>query len=94
MNSESKSAKIPPPKKQKTNKTSKEAYLIDQRMGFFRSQVNKVDNADEIFGKNVVCSLKTINDDHTKEYANLKIQEILFQDHCGIGSSESFLSPP
>lgn len=76
MNSESKSAKRPPPKKQKTNKTSKEAYLIDQRMGFFRSQVSKVDNADEIFGKNVICSLKTINDDHTKEYAKLKIQEI------------------
>ena len=27
-------------------------------MAFFRSQVNKVDDANEIFGKSVACSLK------------------------------------
>ena len=43
-------------------------------MAFFRSQVNKVDNAHEIFGKSVACSLKRINDDHTKEYAKQGLQ--------------------
>lgn len=45
-------------------------------MTFFRLHVNKLHAVDEIFGKSVACFLKRINDDHTKEYAKLKIQEI------------------
>ena len=87
------STKRPLAKRQKRMvKVAKEDLLIDQALSALQSKVATPEDGDDIFGKNVACSLKKINDEQTKEYAKLKIQEILFQARCGALSREQMLS--
>ena len=42
-----------------------------------------------MFGKTVACSLKRVNGKHMKEYAKLKIQEVLFRCHSSQNQQSS-----
>ena len=56
---------------------------MDQAASFFQERRNRKNDGDEIFGKNVACSLRKIENENLKEHAKLKIQQILFEAHCG-----------
>ena len=48
-----------------------------------------MEEPENIFGKTVACSLKILNGKHTKEYAKLKIQEVLFRCHSSQNQQSS-----
>ena len=70
-------------KKQKLIKTLKKTILWIKPHLFFQERQSRKDDADEIFGRNVACFLRTIKDENIKEYTKLKIQQFLFQAQCG-----------
>ena len=58
--------------------------MLDQAMSVLKSSQNKVLNADEVFGQSVGLSLQNVSDKQAKEFAKVKIQEILFKAQFGI----------
>lgn len=52
---------------------------MDQAGNFFQERQNRKNDGDEIFGKNVACSLRKIKDKNRKGYTTLKIQKFLFK---------------
>ena len=50
------------------------ACLMDHTTSFCQERQNRKDGEDEIFGKDVACSLRKIKDENLKEYTKLKIQ--------------------
>lgn len=86
-----KSTKRPLEKQQKsTEKILKEDLLIDQALLALERKNVTQEDGDDIFGKNVACSLRKISDEQLKEFTKLKIQEILFQARCGSVSQDPF----
>lgn len=78
------STKRPLPKKKKQENKSKEDCLLDQAASVLWSRQNKVVDSEEVFGQNVAHSLRAIPDKRAREYAKVKIQEILFQAQFGM----------
>ena len=48
-----------------------------------RTQVKEI-HADDLFGQSIGASLKSIPDQRSKEFAKVKIQEIIFQARFGL----------
>ena len=46
-----------------------------------KSKKDKMEEPEDIFRKSVACSLKRLNGEHMKEYAKVKIQEVVFRCH-------------
>ena len=84
-------------KKQKLIKTLKKNISWIEPHLFFQERQNRKDNGDEIFGKDVPCSLRKIKDENLKEYTKLKIQQFSFGVQRGetrnlFQSQDSFIS--
>ena len=56
---------------------------MDEAMSILRSKKNKVQNPDKAFGMNIGASLRSISNMKNKEFAKVKIQEIIFQAQFG-----------
>ena len=69
------------PLAKKSTKQSKEECLLDVAISVIKSKKVKVEEPEDIFRKTVAYSLKRLNGEHMKEYAKLKIQEVLFRCH-------------
>ena len=63
---------------------SKEDTMMEAAWSVLTTKKNKVLDADEIFGQNIALSLKSITDKRCKEFAKVKMQEIIFQAQFGI----------
>ena len=62
--------------------TSKASAVMDSALEILnekKSKIPKHDDAETVFGQHVANSLRTLPDEGAKEYAKLKIQEILYQ---------------
>ena len=67
---------------------------MDQVRSFFQERQNRKNDGDEIFGKNVACSLRKIKEENLKEFTKPKIQQFLFEAQCGetlFQSQDSFI---
>ena len=63
------------------------------RRSNFGNQIEKdnVEEPEDLFGKTVACSLKRWNGKHMKEYAKLKVREVLFRCHSSQNQESSTL---
>ena len=68
--------------------TSTASAVMSSALEYLNEKKNKgsdrFDDTEKIFGQHVASSLRSIKDIRTKEYAKLKIQEIIFQ--CCMGN--------
>ena len=56
---------------------------MDEAMSTLRSKKNKVQDPDEAFGMTIGASLRSISNIQNKEFAKIKIQEIIIQAQFG-----------
>ena len=57
--------------------------MMDEAMSILRSKKNKVQDPDEAFGMTIGASLRSTSNIRNKEFAKVKIQEIIFQAQFG-----------
>ena len=53
--------------------------MMDEAMSILQSKKNKVQDPDEAFGMAIGASLWSISNIQNKEFAKVKMQEIIFQ---------------
>ena len=53
--------------------------MMDEAMSILQSKKNKVQDPDEAFGMTIGASLWSISNIQNKEFAKVKMQEIIFQ---------------
>ena len=66
-------------------------------MDFLNSSKKENRDADSVFGQSIAFSLRNVTDQRKKEYAKIKIQEIIYQAHFGnfgLSSFTNFTQPP
>ena len=75
--SQPRSTSQPLSKKQKVgSKKSKKKFLLDQAASVFQAR-KRVEDGDDVFGKNIAFSLREIKNKRIKEYTKLKMQEVI-----------------
>ena len=77
------STKRPLPHESKKSSKSKDEAMMDKAMSILRSKKKKVQDPDEAFGMTIGARLRSISNIQNKEFAKVKIQEIIFQAHFG-----------
>ena len=70
--------------KKRDHVKTKEDYLLDQAMAVFQGKKSKTDDAEDLFSKHVASGLRAVTDLRNREYAKVKIQEILFNAQFGL----------
>lgn len=58
--------------------------MLNEAMAVLSSKKDKVNHVDVLFGQNIGLSLQEIPDKRVKEYAKVKIQELIFQAQFGL----------
>ncbi len=71
-------------RKKKDDTITKENYLLDQAVSVFRAKQDKKADPEDVFGQNVAVGLRAISDKRSREFAKLKIHEVLFHAQFGM----------
>ena len=77
------STKRPLPQESKKSSKSKDEAMMDKAMSILRSKKKKVQDPVEAFGMTIGARLRSISNIQNKEFAKVKIQEIIFQAQFG-----------
>lgn len=65
---------------------SKAEVVMDEAISVLKDSAKKTQKLDDedIFGQNIACGLRKVTDDRCREFAKVKLQEIIFQAQFGL----------
>ena len=83
------STKRPLGKRKRGAVPSKAELVMEEAVSILKTTANPKQPVDdeEIFGRNIACGLRKIKDERSKEFAKVKMQEIIFQAQFGLLSA-------